>query len=239
VRILECKQNSAEWLEHRRGRITASRIVDVLNFTKKKVEGASRRNYRIELLAERLSGRVEDHYVSPEMKWGQAFENSARSAYEMKKGEMVELVGFVLHPEFDFSGASPDGLIGKDGCLELKCPKTTTHLRWMMAGTIPDEHLAQCLWVMNCTERAYCDFASYDPRLPEGLRLFTVRMHRDEDLIRHVEAEVANFNTEIEDCMADLRKRVTAQPEPISNPVGERSDYEQLMEMMDQVDMTP
>jgi hypothetical protein len=203
---------------------------------KKGGEGADRRNYRIEQIAERLSGRSEDHYVSPEMEWGSEFEPIARSAYEIATESMVDTVGFVLHPTFDFAGSSPDGLVGKDGGIELKCPKTTTHLKWLMAGEVPEEHQAQCLWNMVCCERSWWDFMSFDPRLPEGLKVFIVRMERDEEKIVAIEADVARFNDEVEAAIAQLGGRRKERPEP---PVDTRTPLEQVNAMMDEMELVP
>lgn len=236
MRIVECEQGTAQWLDIRRGKITASRIADVLAVLKKGGEGADRRNYRIEQIAERLSGRSEDHYVSPEMEWGSELEPIARSAYEIATESMVDTVGFVLHPVFDYAGASPDGLVGTDGGLELKCPKTTTHIKWLMAGTVPEEHQAQCLWNMACCERSWWDFMSYDPRLPEGMKVFIVRMERDESRIEAIESLVARFNDEVEAAIDQLGGR--PKPRPVA-PVDTRSELEQLNEMLDKMEMIP
>lgn len=236
MRTIKCTQGSAEWLEVRRGKITASRIADVLAVLKKGGEGADRRNYRIEQIAERLSGRSEDHYVSPEMEWGTEFEPIARSAYEIATESMVDTVGFVLHPTFDFAGSSPDGLVGDDGGLELKCPKTTTHIKWLMDGKVPEEHQAQCLWHMTCCERKWWDFMSFDPRLPDGLKIFIARMERDDERIAAIESEVARFNDEVEATIAQLGSRIIARPAP---PIDTRSDYDQLMEMIDNQELVP
>jgi putative phage-type endonuclease len=228
MREILCEQGTAQWLEARHGKITASRIKDVLDHIKTG-EGAKRRNYRIEQMAERLSGRSEDHYTSPEMMWGTEMEPYARAAYEVESGNMVDQVGFVLHPTFDFAGASPDGLIGQHGCFEAKCPKTTTHLKWMMAGIVPEEHQDQCLWVMRCAGREWCDFVSYDPRLPKGLKLFTQRLMRDEERIQKIEAAVIAFNDEIEAALAPLRALVIPETKPVEDT---RSAYEQVYEMI-------
>lgn len=218
MRVIKCAQGSAEWLDIRRGKITASRIADVLSVLKKGGEGADRRNYRIEQIAERLSGRSEDHYVSLEMEWGMEFESVARSAYEIATESIVDTVGFVLHPIFDFAGSSPDGLVNENGILEIKCPKTTTHLKWMLAGGVPEEHQAQCLWNMACCDRKWADFVSYDPRLPEGLKIFIARMERDDERIAVIEADVSKFNDEIEKEMSRLRERIKISA-PAPGPV--------------------
>lgn len=204
MRIVDCEQNSAEWVWARTGRITASRICDMMATLKRGGEAASRRDYRAQLVAERLTGRAEDRYISKEMQFGAEQEPFARTAYEIKTENIVDQVGFIFHPRLDFTGASPDGLIGQDGGLELKCPKTATHLGYMMAGTVPKEYQYQMLWNMACAERAWWDFASYDSRLPEKLMLFIVRMPRDEARIGEIEREVLKLNFEIQYICAQL-----------------------------------
>jgi putative phage-type endonuclease len=198
--ILGIQQQTDAWLKARSGLITASRMCDVMA-RRKRGEGemACRKAYRMELVSERLSGRAEDHYVSPEMEHGTDTEPFARAAYEVTEGVMVDIVGLVLHPAIDFSAASPDGVIDEDGCVEFKCPKTATHLEWKLAGVVPEEHVDQCMWVMACCERQWCDFISYDPRLPQGLRFFLKRLPRDEKRIAEMEYEVIQFNYEIEE----------------------------------------
>jgi putative phage-type endonuclease len=213
VRLVDCEQNSAEWISARRGRITASRMCDTMARLKRGGEAARRRDYRAELIAERLTGRPEGHYVSKEMQFGTEQEPFARTAYEIKTQNTVDQVGFIFHPRLDFTGASPDGLIEQDGGLELKCPKTTTHLAYMMAGTVPEEYQDQILWNMACAEREWWDFASYDPRLPEKIRLFIVRMPRDEARIGEIEREVLKLNSEVEYICTQLG--VEANPLPI------------------------
>jgi putative phage-type endonuclease len=204
MRTVECEQGSAQWLAVRSGRITASRICDVMAVLKRGGESADRRNYRMALVAERLTGQSEQHYVSPEMLWGTEQEQFARTAYELQNEVMTDQVGFVLHPTLDYSGASPDSLVGDLGGLELKCPKTTTHLAYMMAGQVPEEYQHQMQWNMACADREWWDFASYDPRLPEGLRLFKARLPRDEGHIAEITEEVIRLNSEVEEILRRL-----------------------------------
>ena len=205
MRFVDCEQNSAKWIWARTGRITASRICDLMATLKRGGEAASRRDYRAELIAERLTGNAENHYVTKEMRYGSEQEPFARTAYEIKTGNIVDQAGFVFHPRLAFSGGSPDGLIREDGGLELKCPKTTTHLAYMAAGTVPKEYEYQMLWNMACAERQWWDFASFDARLPEKLRLFIVRMPRDEVRIGEIEREVMRLNNEIDTVCEQLR----------------------------------
>lgn len=199
MRAFNVQQGTAEWLQIRTGRLTASRMGDVMA-KRKRGDGelACRRDYRMELVCERLTGRASDHYVSPAMDRGSEMEPFARAAYEVATGADVNQVGFILHPTMDFSGASPDSLVDSDGGLEIKAPNTATHLEWMMAGIVPEEHQPQLLWNMACAERAWWDFLSFDDRLPPGLRIFACRMHRDDKRIAEMEYEAIHFNEEIE-----------------------------------------
>lgn len=201
--FIDCIQGSEMWAELRCGNVTASRAADVIATTKKG-EAAARRDYRTEILCERLTGKPYEHFVSKEMQWGKDQEPFARAAYEMQNGVLVETPGFVLHPTLARFGASPDGLVGDDGLIQIKCPNTTTHLGWLLAGVIPVEHCAQMLAEMACTGRSWVDLVSYDPRLPEPYQLFIRRYKRDDNLIRALEAEVEHFNSEIDEVLKAL-----------------------------------
>lgn len=205
MRVLTQEQNSPNWLKEREGRITASRMADVLNMLKRGGESQKRKDYRTELLAERLTGRAVEHYVSPEMEWGFEMEPAARAEYELRSGNSVDKIGFILHPVFDFAGASPDGLIGDDGLVEIKCPATTTHLEYLQAGVVPEEYKAQMLWQMVCCERKWCDFVSFDPRLPEWGQFFCVRYEFDAEAAKAMEAEVVSFNLSIDEAIEKMK----------------------------------
>jgi putative phage-type endonuclease len=199
VRVIECQQNTPYWLKIRTGRITACRMADVMAKPKRGAQELRRKsNYRMELLCERLTGRAADHYVSRAMEHGAENEPFARAAYEVATETMVDQVGFMLHPMMDFSGASPDSLVGTNGGLEIKCPETATHLEWMEAGVVPEEHQDQMMWNMECGERDWWDFLSFDPRLPIGIRCFIARLHRDEVRIAEMEMEVQKLHAEVE-----------------------------------------
>jgi hypothetical protein len=170
----------------------------------KKGEGADRRNYRTELLCERLTGQPYPQYVSQEMQWGIDQEPFARAAYELQRDVLVETCGFVVHPLVAKFGASPDGLVGDDGMIQIKCPNTSTHLGWMLGGVVPVEHMAQMLGELSCTGREWCDFVSYDPRLPSHLQLWVRRFARDEKLISTLESEITHFNYELDDVLKAL-----------------------------------
>lgn len=205
MRLITCEQGSDAWKAARCGKITASRIVDVINYLKKGGEGADRRNYRIELVAERLTEIVDDSTF--QTKWlrdGRTNEPFARAAYEVETGNFIDQHGFALHPFWDFSGASPDGLFGKHGGVEIKCPKSTTHVEWMEAGVVPEEHIPQMQWTMLCCQREWLDFVSFDPRMPDDLQMFIARLNRDDEMIYRLEGEVRKFHDETDAQIARL-----------------------------------
>ena len=198
-------QGTSEWLAARAGLITASRIADLMAKTKHG-EAASRANYRAQLVAERLTGRPQESFSNAAMQWGTDQEPMARSAYEIKHGVMIEQVGLILHPSIPMSGASPDGLVGDDGLIEIKCPNTATHIEYAVSGKPPTKYELQMLWQMECTGRQWCDFATYDPRMPEEMQLFIVRVDRDEKRIEEIKLEIERLNSEIEDQITKLKK---------------------------------
>lgn len=177
-----------------------------------KGEKAERRHYREELIVEILTGITADQYVTREMQWGIDQEIFARAAYEMAREVMVGTAGFFLHPNIARFGASPDGLVGEDGLVQIKCPTTATHLNWILDGRLPDEHVPQMLAELSCTGRKWNDFVSFDPRLPKHLQLFIRRFHREEPLIALLEAEVEHFNSEIQDIIDQLPQAPAGQP---------------------------
>jgi putative phage-type endonuclease len=190
-------QGSPEWFALRCGKVTASRICDLIAKTKSGW-GASRANYAAQLIAERLTGEVIEGYTNSAMQWGTATEPEARLAYADTVIEPVEEIGFVDHPSIAMSGASPDGLVGSEGLLELKCPNTATHIETLLGGSIPDKYQVQMLWQMGCTNRDWCDFVSYDPRLPPEMRMFVKRLERNAKRIKELEEQVSIFLDEVE-----------------------------------------
>lgn len=206
------EQGSAEWHAARAGKATASRMADIFARTKSGW-GASRGTYLAQLVAERLTGQVSESYTNTAMQWGVSTEPEARDAYAFYSGHTVSLVGFVDHPTVAMTGASPDGLVGTDGLVELKCPQTKTHIETLLGGTIPDAYRKQMLWQMACTERSWCDFVSYDPRMPEDLRLFVRRLPRDDDAITEMVDGVRQFLSEVDatvDRLMALRSKAAA-----------------------------
>ena len=192
------EQLSEEWFSARLGRVTASRVADVIAKTKSGYS-ASRANYMAELIVERLTGNRVDSFVSSAMMWGTNTEPLAREAYESRTGVLVEEVGFVPHPTIPMAGASPDGLVGGDGLIEIKCPNTATHIDTLLNKEAPAKYVTQMQWQMACSGRDYCDFVSYDPRLPTNIQMFKKRIIRDNEIIAELEKEVSKFLDEVDD----------------------------------------
>lgn len=202
----ELEQGSPRWREARCGLVTASRCFEMTATTQAGVYTAKREKYRSELVCEILTGQPTEQYVTRDMQWGADQEPFARAAYELERDVLVETCGFVQHPEIERFGASPDGLVGEFGLLQIKCPTTATHLNWLLAGTIPLEHCPQMLAEMSCTGRDWCDFVSYDPRLRDKhLQLFIRRFEREQLLVEALEREVERFNAEIDSVLAQLQ----------------------------------
>lgn len=199
-------QGSEAWFAIRCGRVTASRIADLMARTKTGW-GASRASYKAQLVVERLTGAVEPSYQNAAMRWGTETEPEARAAYCFYHDASVSEVDFALHPTMFMAGASPDGLVGDDGLVEIKCPTSATHIETLRSGKIPDRYQLQMLWQMACTGRAWCDFLSYDPRFPEPLRLFARRLDRDDARISELELHVRDFIAEVDEAVAALEKR--------------------------------
>jgi len=204
----ELIQGSIEWQLARVGKVTASRIAD-LAATTKSGWGASRGNYMAELIAERLTGVPAEGYSSPAMKWGNETEPMARNAYQFYADTDVCETGFVCHPSIADAGASPDGLVGDDGLVELKCPNTATHIDTLLGASVPSKYRLQMQWQMACTGRKWCDFASFDPRMPENMRLFVRRLERDDTEIARLEGLVVAFQSELQQKIDQLRASVS------------------------------
>ena len=198
-------QGSAEWRQARCGSLGASRVADALAKTKSGW-GASRANLMAELIAERLTGVPADNYTNAAMQWGTATEPDARAAYEFRHNIDVALVGIVRHPVIAMTHASPDGLVGDDGLIEIKCPSTATHIETLLGASVPGKYLTQIQWQLAVTGRQWCDYCSFDPRLTEDMRLFVKRIQRDDALIVELEREVSIFLSELENKLADLTK---------------------------------
>jgi putative phage-type endonuclease len=203
-------QGTPEWFAARAGKVTASRVADVIAKTKSGYS-TSRQNYAAELLCERLTGVCAEGFTSGPMMWGKEQEPFARQAYEGRFNVEVYEVGFVDHPEVGMSGASPDGYVGEAGLVEIKCPNTATHLDTLLGAVVPAKYLTQIQWQLACTGREWCDFVSFDPRLPEAMRLYVQRVPRDVSMILDLETEVSDFIRELDAKVATLRSRYEAR----------------------------
>lgn len=204
-------QGSAEWFAARLGRVTASRVADVVAKTKTGW-GASRANYMAQIIAERLTGEAAESYSNAAMQWGTEKEPDARAAYEFRTDAEVVAVGFVPHPTIVMSGASPDGLVDEDGLVEIKCPNTATHIDALLGQKIAEKYVLQMQFQMACSGRQWCDFVSFDPRLPESMRMFVKRVERDDKAIGDLEREIAFFLEEVDLKVAQLRRRYEDTP---------------------------
>jgi len=197
------EQRTDEWFAARLGKVTASRVSDVIARTKSGYS-ASRDNYMAQLIVERITGKQAESFTNAAMQWGTEQEPFARAAYEARTGVMVDEVGFIAHPSIPDAGASPDGLVGATGLVEIKCPNTATHIETLINGSVPAKYVAQMQWQMACTGREYCDCVSFDSRMPAGAQLWVKRVERDNVLIGEMEAEVAKFLTELTDKVEKL-----------------------------------
>ncbi|HEX8106737.1 MAG TPA: YqaJ viral recombinase family protein [Kofleriaceae bacterium] len=206
MKIVDFPQGTPEWAAARAGKVTASCMDKVL--AKIKVgEAAARRDYRAQIVAEILTGAPQDSgYINAEMQWGIEQEPFARGAYEAAQCVLVDEVGFVIHPTLERAGASPDGLVGTDGLIEIKCPKTATHLQYLLDGAVPKDYEPQMMWQLACTGRAWCDFVSFDPRLPEKMQMLRVRLQRDDARIAELEAEVRGFLLDVDRMLETVRR---------------------------------
>lgn len=191
------EQRSPEWFAARLGKVTASKVADVIAKTKTGYS-TSRENYMAQLICERMTGQKQESFTNAAMEWGTETEPLARAAYEALNNVLVDEVGLIDHPSIPMSAASPDGLVNDDGMLEIKCPNTATHFDTLLTGKMPSKYMPQVQWQMACANRIWCDFVSFDPRAPEGLQLFEQRIYRDDKYILELEAEVNKFLEELE-----------------------------------------
>lgn len=235
-RYISVQQGTPEWLKARAGYITASRIADVTSYNQpsaararelgfslvrdavragiKGEPSASRTNYMKELRGERLCGRAAEKYFSPAMQHGVEHEFAARVAYEQATRVVVEQVGFAIHPLIEFSGASPDSLVGDDGMIELKCPTQQVHLDYLEAGVVPEEYVPQCMWGLEVCERKWCDFVSFHPSAYSehgDFRLFIKRLEYDPAVAKYYCDEVIKFEGELRASIERLRNPPTLQ----------------------------
>lgn len=198
------EQRTEAWFLQRLGKATGSRIADIIAKTKSGYS-ASRENYQAQLVVERLTNKPTEGYTNSAMQWGTDTEPLARAAYEMARDVMVEEVGFVDHPIVYMSGASPDGLVGEDGLIEIKCPNTATHIDTLLTQTIPAKYIPQIQWQLSCTNRKWCDFVSFDPRMPDNLQLYIQRVEFHPEYVEMLIKEVSVFLDEVEKKVNILR----------------------------------
>jgi putative phage-type endonuclease len=200
------EQRTEEWYQARLGKVTASRVADVLSKIKTG-ESASRKNYKMELVVQRLTGQPGESFTNAAMEWGTATEPQARMAYEAHTGTFVEEKGFIDHPTIEGFGCSPDGLVGDDGLIEIKCMNTANHVETIIEGKPPSRYIPQMQCQMAVTGRQWCDFVAFDPRLPDDLQLLVVRVDRDQEYIDQMEVEVKQFLSEVNDLFNQLKAR--------------------------------
>jgi putative phage-type endonuclease len=203
--MTEIVQGSEAWFQSRMGKVTASRVADVIAKTKTGYS-ASRDNYMAQLVCERMTNTVAESFTNSAMQWGTETEPLARAAYEAHADVLVDEVAMINHPTIEAAGASPDGLVGEVGQLEIKCPNTATHIDTLLTQTVQGKYNTQMQWQMACTGREWCDFASFDPRLPKELQLFVKRVSRDNAYITMLEKEVIEFIIELESKIKKLNE---------------------------------
>jgi len=203
-------QGTDEWFAQRLGKVTASRVADVMAKTKSG-PSASRKNYMMQLLCERLTGSRGEGFSSAAMQRGTDLEPVARAAYEIYTGVSVDEAEFTLHPNYTGIGASPDGLIGVDGLLEIKCPNTAQHVACLRSGEPDSKYWWQIQTQLFCTDRAWCDFVSFDDRLPEPLQIFIARVERDDQAISELLDECLEFLGELEKLETEIKTKMEQQ----------------------------
>lgn len=199
-------QRTDGWHQDRLGKVTASCLSRVMAKTKSGW-GADRANYMAQLVCERLTGLPTEMFVNDAMRRGTELESQARAMYELETGYSVAETGFHPHPTIEMTGASPDGFVLSDGLVEIKVPNSATHIATLRGDQIPDKYIKQMQWQMACTERQWCDFASFDPRLPDAMQLHIQRIERDDALIGEMEAAVFEFLREVDATVTDLTNR--------------------------------
>jgi putative phage-type endonuclease len=205
--IEKVEQGSDAWFAARLGNVTASRVADVIAKTKSGY-AASRENYMAQLLCERMTNTVAESYTNAAMQWGTETEPLARAAYESYADVLVDEVGYIAHPTIERAGASPDGLVGVFGLLEIKCPNSATHIDTLISEQVPTKYITQMQWQMSCTGRTWADFVSFDPRLPSGLQMFVKRVEFDAEYVAMLKEEVIKFLAELDAKISKLNERL-------------------------------
>jgi putative phage-type endonuclease len=208
--MIEVEQRSNEWFALRLGKVTASRVADLMAKTKTGYS-ATRENYMAQLVVERISNSQAESFTNAAMQWGTDQEPYARAEYEATQGAMVEECGFVSHPTIEMAGASPDGLVGDDGLIEIKCPNTATMIDVLLTGTVASKYNTQMQFQMACTGRQWCDYVVFDPRMPAKAQMFIKRVARDEAFIEEMEAEVTKFLGEVAEKVAKIQSIIESK----------------------------
>jgi putative phage-type endonuclease len=201
------EQKSEEWFKARLGKVTASRVADVLAKTKTGYS-ASRENYMAQLVVERMTNTQAESFTNAAMQWGTDQEPFARAAYEVQQNVLVDEVGFIPHPTIEMAGASPDGFVNSDGIIEIKAPQTNTHIETLLNQAVPAKYIAQIQFQLACTGRQWCDFVSFDPRMPAKAQLFVKRVQRDDGFIKEMESEITKFLAEVTAKVEQLNKLI-------------------------------
>ena len=199
-------QGTDEWKIEKLGHVSAGSVSDILA-KGKGGESKMRESYKWRIVTERLTGQIQESFSNDAMLWGVETEEQARTTYELTYGVTVDQTGFVKHPTMQWVGASPDGMVGADGLIEIKCPHTKTHLQTLEIAKAPAVYIPQMqmqMWTMN---RSWCDFVSYDPRLPHNLQFFCIRVNRDQEYIDNMEKEVIRFLAEVESTIEAFKQR--------------------------------
>lgn len=204
--IRDIAQGGEEWRQLRLGKATASRVADITARTKKGEASASRQNYLTELLLERITGFPTRTFQSDAMRYGQEMEPLARAAYAFDYDYEVEQIAFATHPSIEMAGASPDGLVGNLGLLEIKCFQPAMHLEVLLSDTVPSEYVKQIQFQLACTEREWCDFCAYNPSFPPAAKMFVKRIPRDDAMIADLEREVRAFLADLDKKLEELNR---------------------------------
>lgn len=204
------EQKTDEWFTARLGKVTASRVADVMAKTKTGYS-ASRENYMAQLVVERLTQTKAESFTNAAMQWGTDQEPFARAAYEAAQGVMVEEVGFMSHPDIEMAGASPDGLVGDDGMVEIKCPNTAGMIEALLTQKVPAKYFAQMQMQMACAGRQWCDYVVFDPRMPVKAQLFVKRVPRDDVFIKEMETEIVKFLSEVDAQVQQLNQIIESK----------------------------
>lgn len=210
--FLDIEQGSDEWRDARRGRATASRVSDIIAKAKSGGFRASRENYMAELICERLTGKTAETFQSASMRRGSEIEAEARALYAMMIDEPVRKIGFVLHARMPMAGASPDGYVGEDGEVQFKVPDSATHIATLLGAAVDGGYQTQMQWGLACSGRQWCDWVSYDPRLPPEMQFFKTRFYRDPRRVVELEQEVEAFLAEVGSRISRLREKYPSAP---------------------------